>query len=124
MPLDHSDRTDFQNATRGFVARLEPGQIVAADGRTVYDADIYARVTDGDCPDTANPSLWRQSQLTAIQGLFEVTAGIYQLRGIDLSNMTVVEGDTGVVVIDPAISAEVAAAGLALYRRHRGDREV
>ncbi|HTW16492.1 MAG TPA: alkyl sulfatase dimerization domain-containing protein [Nocardioides sp.] len=124
MPLDYSDRTDFQNATRGLVARLEPGQILGADGRTVYDADVYARVTDGDCPDTANPSLWRQSQLTAIQGLFEVTEGIYQLRGIDLSNMTVVEGDTGVVVIDPAISAEVAAAGLALYRRHRGDREV
>lgn len=124
MPLDYSDRTDFQNANRGLVARLEPGQILSADGRTVYDADIYAQVTDGDCPDTANPSLWRQSQLTGIQGLFEVTEGIYQLRGIELSNMTVIEGDTGVVVIDPAISAEVAAAGLALYRQHRGEREV
>ena len=71
-----------------------------------------------------NPSLWRQSQLTAIQGLFEVTEGIYQLRGIDLSNMTLVEGDAGVIVIDPAVSAEVAAAGLALYREHRGDRPV
>ena len=53
-----------------------------------------------------------------------MTEGIYQLRGIDLSNMTVVEGDTGVIIIDPAISAEVAAAGLALYRQHRGEREV
>jgi alkyl sulfatase BDS1-like metallo-beta-lactamase superfamily hydrolase len=124
MTLDYADRTDFDNANRGLVARLEPGLITAADGRPVYDADVYAEVTAGDCPDTANPSLWRQSQLTAIQGLFEVTEGIYQLRGIDLSNMTVVEGETGVVVIDPAISAEVAAAGLALYRRHRGEREV
>jgi alkyl sulfatase BDS1-like metallo-beta-lactamase superfamily hydrolase len=124
MPLDYSDRTDFDNATRGLVARLEPGQITNADGRTIYDADIYAQVTDGDCPDTVNPSFWRQSQLTAIQGLFQVTEGIYQLRGIDLSNMTVIEGETGVIVIDPLISAEVAAAGLALYRRHRGDREV
>lgn len=94
MP-DFADRTDFENATRGLVARLEPGQIKNAEGRVVYDADVYAEVTAGDCPDTVNPSLWRQSQLTAIQGLFEVTTGIYQLRGIELSNMTVVEGDTG-----------------------------
>jgi alkyl sulfatase BDS1-like metallo-beta-lactamase superfamily hydrolase len=90
----------------------------------VYDADVYTAATAGDCPDTVNPSLWRQSQLTSIQGLFEVTDGIYQLRGLDLSNMTLVEGDTGVIVIDPAVSAEVAAAGLALYRAHRGERPV
>jgi alkyl sulfatase BDS1-like metallo-beta-lactamase superfamily hydrolase len=124
MALDYSDRTDFDNATRGLVARLEPGHITNQDGRTVYDADIYAQVTAGECPDTVHPSLWRQSQLTAIQGLFEVTEGIYQLRGIELSNMTVVEGETGVIIIDPAVSAEVAAAGLRLYRQHRGDREV
>ena len=124
MAADLSNRTDFNNATRGLVARLEPGVIKAADGRVVYDADAYTAATSGDCPDTVNPSLWRQSQLTAIQGLFEVTAGIYQLRGIELSNMTIVEGDSGVIVIDPAVSAEVAAAGLALYREHRGDRPV
>ncbi|MDH2413852.1 alkyl sulfatase dimerization domain-containing protein [Nocardioides sp. CER19] len=124
MPLDFADRTDFDNATRGLVARLEPGQIANGDGRVVYDADVYAKVTDGECPDTVEPSLWRQSQLTAIQGLFEVTDGIYQLRGIELSNMTVVEGETGVIIIDPAISAEVASAGLALYRQHRGERAV
>lgn len=124
MALDFSDRTDFDNATRGLVARLEPGRITGKDGHVVYDADIYAEVTAGDCPDTVHPSLWRQSQLTGIQGLFEVTDRIYQLRGIELSNMTVVEGDTGIIVIDPAVSAEVAAAGLALYREHRGDRPV
>ena len=124
MPLDYADRTDFENATRGLVARLEPGVIAAGDGRTVYDADAYAQVTAGECPDTVHPSLWRQSQLTAIQGLFEVTERVYQLRGIELSNMTIIEGDAGVIVIDPAVSAEVAAAGLALYRRNRGDRPV
>ena len=124
MLADFADRTDFDNANRGLVARLEPGVIKAADGRVVYDADAFTRTTAGDCPDTVHPSLWRQSQLTAIQGLFEVTEGIYQLRGIELSNMTVVEGDTGVIVIDPAVSAEVSAAGLALYRNHRGDRPV
>jgi alkyl sulfatase BDS1-like metallo-beta-lactamase superfamily hydrolase len=124
MPADFADRTDFENATRGLVARLEPGVIKAADGRVVYDADAFTRTIAGDCPDTVHPSLWRQSQLTAIQGLFEVTAGIYQLRGIELSNMTVVEGQAGVIVIDPAVSAEVSAAGLALYRAHRSDRPV
>jgi alkyl sulfatase BDS1-like metallo-beta-lactamase superfamily hydrolase len=121
VSADLSDRTDFDNATRGLVSRLEPGVIRAADGRVVYDADVYTAATAGDCPDTVNPSLWRQSQLTAIQGLFEVTEGIYQLRGIDLSNMTIVEGESGLIVIDPAVSAEVSAAGLALYREHRVD---
>src|SRR4051794_5433568 len=124
MSADLTDRTDFENANRGLVARLEPGVITSADGRVVYDADIYTRTMAGECPDTVHPSLWRQSQLTAIQGLFEVTEGIYQLRGIELSNMTLVEGDAGVIVIDPAVSAEVAAAGLALYRAHRGERPV
>jgi alkyl sulfatase BDS1-like metallo-beta-lactamase superfamily hydrolase len=124
MPADLADRTDFDNANRGLVARLEPAVVKAADGRVIYDADVFVRTTAGDCPDTVNASLWRQSQLTAIHGLFEVTDGIYQIRGMDLSNMTLVEGDTGVLVIDPLISAEVAAAGLALYREHRGSRPV
>ncbi|PYE18580.1 alkyl sulfatase BDS1-like metallo-beta-lactamase superfamily hydrolase [Williamsia limnetica] len=124
MPADFSDRTDFDNANRGLIATLEPAQIRADDGRVVYDAAGFAAATTGDCPDTVNPSLWRQAQLTAIHGLFEVTAGIYQIRGYDLSNMTIVEGDTGVVVIDPLVSAECASAGLALYREHRGDRPV
>jgi len=121
---DFADRTDFENAQRGLVARLDPGRITNAEGRVVYDADRYTAGTAGECPDTVNPSFWRQSQLTAIQGLFEVTEGIYQLRGIELSNMTVVEGETGVIIIDPAVSAEVSAAGLALYREHRGGRPV
>ncbi|MFE9242967.1 alkyl/aryl-sulfatase [Nocardiopsis sp. NPDC006938] len=120
---DHSDDTDFANAERGLVARLSPGQVRDADGRVVWDADAYAFL-QGECPDTANPSLWRQSQLCAKQGLFEVTEGIYQVRGLDLSNMTLVEGDQGVLVIDPLISAEPARAGLDLYREHRGNRAV
>ena len=124
MPADFSDRTDFTNANRGLVATLEPAEVRASDDRVVYDAAGFAAATTGDCPDTVNPSLWRQAQLTAIHGLFEVTAGIYQIRGYDLSNMTLVEGNTGVVVIDPLVSAECAAAGLALYRSQRGDRPV
>jgi alkyl sulfatase BDS1-like metallo-beta-lactamase superfamily hydrolase len=124
MPAEFADRTDFENAERGLVARFEPGVIKAADGHVVFDADAYTRVLSGECPDTVNPSLWRQCQLTSIQGLFEVTDGIYQVRGIEISNMTLVEGEAGVIVIDPLVSAECAAAGLALYREHRGDRPV
>ena len=123
MALDFSDRTDFEDAQRGFVATLDPVTIRNAEGRVVFDLAPYAYL-DGECPDTVSPSLWRQAQLCRVNGLFEVTEGIYQIRGFDLSNMTLVEGDTGVIVIDPLISAECAAAGIALYREHRGNRPV
>lgn len=121
--LPFEDMTDFDNADRGFIASLTPAVVTAADGRVVYDNDAYAFLK-GDCPDTANPSLWRQAQLCAKQGLYRVTERVYQVRGLDLSNMTIVEGERGVIVIDPLISAETAAAALALYREHRGDRPV
>jgi alkyl sulfatase BDS1-like metallo-beta-lactamase superfamily hydrolase len=122
LPSLH-DRADFDNAERGFVAALTPGVIKAADGRVVWNSDAYAFL-DGPCPDTANPSLWRQGQLCSKQGLFQVTDGIYQVRDLDLSNISFVEGDAGVIVIDPLISTECAAAALSLYREQRGDRPV
>jgi alkyl sulfatase BDS1-like metallo-beta-lactamase superfamily hydrolase len=121
LPFD--DRSDFEDADRGFIAKLDPSVVTAADGRVVWDNDAYAFLAE-DCPDTANPSLWRQGQLCAKQGLYQVTDGIYQVRGLDLSNMTLVEGGGGVIVIDPLVSAETAAAALGLYREHRGDRPV
>jgi alkyl sulfatase BDS1-like metallo-beta-lactamase superfamily hydrolase len=124
MPADFADRADFDNAERGLIARLEPGVVRDANGHVVYDIDRFGRAVQGECPETVNPSLWRQGQLTAIQGLYEVTRDIYQVRGADLSNMTLVESANGVIVIDPLISAECAAAALALYRAHRGDRPV
>ncbi|HEY7007478.1 MAG TPA: alkyl sulfatase dimerization domain-containing protein [Jatrophihabitantaceae bacterium] len=123
MAPDFADRTDFDNAERGLVATLDPMTIRNAEGRVVFDLAPYAFL-DGACPDTVHPSLWRQAQLLLKHGLFEVTDGIYQVRGFDISNMTLVEGDTGVIVIDPLISAECAAAALALYREHRGDKAV
>lgn len=121
--LAFGDRTDFENAERGLVASLSPAVVKDAHGKVVWDNDAFGFL-DGPCPETANPSLWRQSQLCAKQGLFEVADGIYQVRGLDLSNMTLVEGDRGVLVIDPLVSVETAAAALALYRRHRGERPV
>ncbi|WP_026120771.1 alkyl/aryl-sulfatase [Nocardiopsis potens] len=121
--LDFGDRADFDDADRGFIASLTPGVVEDAHGRVVWDNDVFSFL-QGECPPTANPSLWRQSQLCARQGLYRVTEGVYQVRGLDLSNMTLVEGDTGVIVIDPLVSSEPAAAALALYRAHRGDRPV
>ena len=121
--LPFSDTRDFDDADRGFIAAQQPCVIKAADGRVVWDNDVYSFVT-GDAPTSVHPSLWRQSTLVAKQGLFEVVEGIYQVRGFDLSNISFVEGDSGIIVIDPLVSTEVAAAALALYRSHRGDRPV
>lgn len=121
LPFD--DTRDLADADRGFIGALEPGVVTAADGRTVWDNDAYSFLR-GDAPTTVHPSLWRQSALCAKQGLYEVVDGIYQVRGLDLSNITFVEGDTGVIVIDPLVCTETAAAALGLYRRHRGDRPV
>ena len=121
LPFD--DTRDFEDADRGFIAAQQPCVIKAADGRVVWDNDVYDFLS-GDAPATVHPSLWRQSELVAKQGLYEVVEGIYQVRGFDLSNITFVEGDTGIIVIDPLVSTETAAAALALYRQHRGDRAV
>jgi alkyl sulfatase BDS1-like metallo-beta-lactamase superfamily hydrolase len=120
---DLHDRSDFDDAARGFIAALDPPVITNDAGQRVWDLEAYAFL-HGDCPPTADPSLWRQGQLCEQHGLYEVTDGIYQVRGYDISNMTLVEGDTGVIVIDPLISCECAAASFDLYRRHRGDRPI
>jgi alkyl sulfatase BDS1-like metallo-beta-lactamase superfamily hydrolase len=120
---DLTDHQDFEDAARGLVDTGDPVRISADDGRVVFTLEPYSYL-DGECPDTVNPSLWRQAQLCVQHGLYEVTDGVYQVRGYDLSNMTVVEGESGVIVIDPLISAETAAAAIALYRKHRGDRPV
>ena len=121
--LPFGDQADFEAVRRGFIGSRSPGAIIAPDGSAVWDADAYSFLSD-PCPPTANPSLWRQSALVATQGLFEVTPGLYQVRGFDLSNISIIEGETGIVIVDPLITQETAAAALALYREHRGNRPV
>jgi len=123
MDLPFADSQDFDDARRGFLATLDEVVIKATDGRVVWDLEAYGDLS-GDSPETVNPSLWRQAQLNLIHGLFEVVPGIYQVRGLDISNMTLVEGDEGVIVIDPLISCECASAALELYRSVRGNRPV
>ena len=121
LPL--SDQTDFENARRGLLAQIEGGIISADDGRIVWSQEDFAFLQQ-EAPATANPSLWRQAQLNAIHGLFEVTDGIYQLRGYDLSVMTLIRSDTGWIVVDPLLTKETARAGLDLANQTLGERPV
>lgn len=118
LPFD--DETDFRNARRGFIATLEEGQIKGAGGNVVYDTTQFEFLI-GDAPDTVNPSLWRQSKLNAMNGLFEVAEGIYQLRAFDLANMSFIRGKRGWIVVDPLTANETAAAGFELLKQHVED---
>jgi len=122
--LPFADTQDFDDAGRGLLAALPELEIKNDQGRIVWSLRDYAFLADEQSPPTVNPSLWRQARLNMHHGLFQVTDRIYQIRGFDISNMTLIEGDRGVIVIDPLISTEVARAGLALYRQVRGDRPV
>lgn len=122
--LPFADRQDFTDAERGFLGTLPDATISNDAGRVVWSMTDYAFLADDAAPETVNPSLWRQSQLNCRHGLFEVVPGIYQIRGFDISNMTLIEGEHGVIIIDPLVSIEPARAGLALYRQHRGNRPV
>lgn len=123
--LPFTDKTDFSNAHKGFIAPLPQELIKGKQGNTIWNPQQYAFIKEGDkAPDTVNPSLWRQSQLINIGGLFEVTDGVYQIRNLDLSNMTIMEGKEGITVIDPLVSAETAKVGMDLYYQNRGKRPV
>ena len=121
--LPIADQSDFEDAQRGFIAAIEDGVIKDADGVVVWDQARYSFL-EGAAPATVNPSLWRQSRLNAIHGLFEVVDGIYQLRGYDLSVMTAIRGETGWILIDPLLTKETSAAALALLQRELGPRPI
>ena len=121
LPLDEVQ--DFEDARRGFIATDVPLVIAGADGTGVWDFPSYGFI-EGAAPGSVNPSLWRQAKLNSYHGLFEVVPGIHQVRGYDVSNMTLIEGRTGWIVVDPLTAEETAAAALALARRHLGDRPV
>lgn len=116
------DKRDFDDATRGLVATLPDALVKAADGKLVWDAGRFGFI-QGDAPATVNPSLWRMEQLNNAAGLFKVTDGIYQIRGYDLANMTLVEGKTGWIVIDPLLTAEIARAALAFAMDKLGSKK-
>ncbi|MHB1209848.1 MAG: alkyl/aryl-sulfatase [Acidimicrobiales bacterium] len=119
---------DFELASRGRIAPGAPRQVPGRFAHAVWDLDSYAFLDDPalatDPPDTVHPSLWRQARLNNIAGLFEVAPQIYQVRGMDISNVTFLAGATGWIVIDPLTSEETARAALALVNEHLGERRV
>ncbi len=118
--LPFSDRQDFEDAQRGFIGTVPDALVPGAGGkRPAWTMQPYAFLKSDTPADSVNPSLWRQAQLNAIHGLFQVSERVYQVRGFDLANMTIIEGDSTLIVIDPLLSGETARAALALYRAHR-----
>ena len=122
--LPFGDTQDFADAQRGFIATLPEVEIRNDRGRVVWNLREYAFLSQPEAPSTVNPSLWRQARLNLHNGLFQVADRIYQVRGFDLSNMTIIDGQRGLIIIDPLISTETARASLELYYAHRGRKPV
>jgi alkyl sulfatase BDS1-like metallo-beta-lactamase superfamily hydrolase len=122
--LPFSDRADFDDAKRGFITTLPDGAVAGPGGRPAFDTKPYAFLQKKEVPATVNPSLWRQAQLNAVNGLFKVTDRVYQVRGLDIANMTIVEGERGLILIDPLLSNETAKAALDLYLQNRPAKPV
>lgn len=121
--LDLADQRDFDNASRGLIATPTGLAVAGPQGATVWDMSAYDFIK-GAAPDTVNPSLWRQAKLDNLHGLFKVTDGVYQLRGFDISNMSIIEGNSGWIIVDPLTTRETAAAALAFAREHLGNKPV
>ena len=121
--LPFENKQDFTDANRGFIATLPEFVVKYSDGTTIMDLSDYDFV-NGQAPDSVNPSLWRQAKLNNINGLFKVTEGIYQIRGFDLANMTVIAGKTGWIIVDPLTTAETAKKALDFVNKQLGYRPV
>ena len=122
LPL--TDTKSFDDARRGHVADLPAGAITRAKGGPVWSLAAYGFLADEAAPDSVHPGLWRHARVNMVTGLFKVCDRVWQVRGIDISNMTIIEGDTGLIVIDPLVSTETAHAAIELYFAHRPRKPV
>lgn len=120
--LPATDRSDDLN--RGFIASVPDAQTLGADGKLVYSLKGYEFLQAEDGPATVNPGLWTQARKSMAHGLYKVTEGFYQVRGMDLTNMTIIEGKTGLIIIDPMMTAETSRAALGLYYQNRPHKPV
>jgi alkyl sulfatase BDS1-like metallo-beta-lactamase superfamily hydrolase len=123
--LPFANRQDFDDAMKGFVGTV-PDALVPGTGQRppVWSMKPYEFLKQEGSADSVNPSLWRQAQLNTIHGLFKVSERVYQVRGFDISNMTIVEGDSRLIVVDTLGSADTARAALDLYYQHRPKKPV
>ena len=122
LPVEDGRDLDF--ADRGFIGTLSDPVITNKDGKPVWNLGAYDWMVDGQSPDTVNPSLWRHMGLLRKHGLYAVTDNVWQVRGFDVSNMTVIKGQTGWIIIDPLTSRDTAAAALKLVNEKLGTRPV
>ena len=122
--LDFDDQQELEFAQRGLICAPEFLELKDESGKVIWSQDAYAFLEDASAPDTVNPSLWRNTQLNHIYGLFQVADGIYQVRGYDMSNITLVKGDTGWIVFDPLMSVECAQAAMELVDSQLGEYPV
>ncbi len=121
LPFD--DDQDFIDAQRGLIASDDALRVQGSNGKVIWDQPAYNFIR-GDAPDSVNPSLWRQAKLNNIHGLFEVTDGLYQLRGFDLANMTIIKGERGWIIVDPLSTAETAEYAVNFARQHLGESPI
>src|SRR3979490_2509379 len=122
--LPFADRQDFDDAMRGFIGTTPDALVTGSGPRPVWSMKPYDFLKQNEAADSVNPSLWRQAQLNAVHGLFKVTERVYQVRGFDISNMTIVEGDTSLIIIDVLLTAATGRAALELYYQHRQKKPV
>src|SRR5690349_15985394 len=121
--LASDDRRDFDFAGRGFICTRAEPVIKHASGRPAFDLSAY-QFLDGEAPESANPSLWRQAQILTKHGLFKVMDGIYQVRGFDVSTVSFIDAGPGWIVVDPLTTVEVARAALELVSEHVAQKPV
>ncbi|MBP3683993.1 MAG: MBL fold metallo-hydrolase [Oscillospiraceae bacterium] len=123
--LDFADTSEYENATRGLIDAPEVLELTDAEGNVVWSQEAYSFLEDYEkAPDTVNPSLWENTRNNHAYGLFEVCEGIYQVRGYDMSNLTVVKGDTGWILFDPLMSVECSQAAMQLIEKNLGSYPV
>lgn len=118
--LDLDNQQDFEDARRGMVAEAPNSAVISQSGVQVWDASDYDFIVGG-APDTVNPSLWRQAKLNNIRGLFKVDEGLYQLRGFDLANISLIKSDSGWILVDPLTTLETTEAAMAFAEQHLGE---
>ncbi|WP_166365743.1 alkyl/aryl-sulfatase [Pseudomonas akapageensis] len=119
--LDAESEADIN---RGFIASIPDAETLTADGKVIYSLKGYEFLKPATGPATVNPSLWLQARKSMANGLYKVTEGFYQVRGMDLTNMTIIEGKTGLIIIDPLMTTETARTALDLYYQHRPKKPV
>ncbi len=121
--LNFKDQQDFEQANKGLIAKAPNQAILNSAGEVIWDNSAYSFI-QGDAPETVNPSLWRQEKLNNIRGLFKVSDGVYQIRGFDFANMSIIEGKSGWIIVDPLTAKETAQAALKFAQQHLGVKPI